>query len=313
MHPIVVIVGPTGSGKSDLGLRIASEFRGEIVSCDSIQVYAGLDIGSAKTPVEARADIPHHMVEVIDPAEELTAGGYARLARAALRDIRERNYLPVIVGGTGLYLRALFEGLSPAPVRDEALRARLRATNETNFALLPRFLRRYDPAALARIHANDRQKLIRAVELTMKGHRPASAIQRQQREALTDVRVLKIGLNPERKLLYEKLNLRTAAMFAGGLLEETAALLAAGIPPDIKSMQSLGYKQAVKILDGSLSEAAAIEQCQIKTRQYAKRQLTWFRNEAGIHWLNDFGSDSETQHRALALCREFLQIFLKIG
>ena len=307
MYPVVAVVGPTGSGKSDLGLCLAGLFHGEVINCDSVQVHAGIDIGSAKTPWNERRDIAHHLLDVVSPAGELTAGDYAKLARAALRDIMDRHGLPIVVGGSGLYLRAFLEGLSPAPERDEALRERLQAKNELNPLLLPRFLRRFDPAAARRIHQNDRQKLIRAVELTMKGGQPATAIQMRSRDALTGIRVLKMGLNPDRGLLYKYLNQRTAAMFQNGLLEETENLLESGVPLDAKPLQTLGYKQAIQILQGGLSLSEGIVQCQNRTRQYAKRQLTWFRQDPEVQWLNGFGSEGEIQRRASALCRAFVE------
>lgn len=305
-YPVLAIVGPTGSGKSDLGLHLARQFQGEIISCDSIQVYSGLDIGSAKTPIAERGDIPHHLIDVISPADELTAGAYSRLARAALAGIQQCGRLPVIVGGTGLYLRAFIDGLVAAPERDVELRKRLSAFCETNSPLLHRFLRRFDPVAAQRIHPNDRQKLMRAVELTITGKQPASTTQQNRRNALTGVRVLKIGLEPDRKALHQVLNDRVRRMFSDGLVAETSRLLAHGAPPEAKSLQSLGYKQALAVLQGQIDEAEAIEQCQTKTRQYAKRQLTWFRHEPGVHWLQGFGNNPEIQASAVQLARTVL-------
>lgn len=308
MYPVLAIVGPTGSGKSDLGLFLARHFQGEIINCDSVQVYAGLDVGSAKTPAAERGGIPHHLLDVISPQHELGAGDYARLARSALRNVVERQKLPVIVGGTGLYLRAFLEGLSPAPTRDEALRERLRSKYQTNSPLLSRYLRRFDPSAANRIHPNDGQKLIRAVELTMKARQPASTLQSQPRDALTGIKVLKIGLNPDRKSLYEKLNLRAISMFKTGLLEETRELLASGVPSNAKPLQTLGYKQAVQVLTSELSLSEAVLQCQTKTRQYAKRQLTWFRHDPNVHWLNGFGSEQEIQASGYELTGKLLRV-----
>lgn len=309
MHPVFAVVGPTGSGKSDLGLSLAREFQGEIVSCDSVQVYTGFDVGSAKVPLEVRQGIPHHLIDVIDltgsePAE-LTAGAYSRLARAALAEITKRTHVPIVVGGTGLYLRALFDGLAPAPERDETLRQRLTAKYKTNSLLLHRYLRRFDPPSAARIHPNDRQKTIRAVELTMRAGQPASDTQGLARNALTDFRVLKIGLNPDRTLLYSHLNTRASSMFSEGLLEETDRLLKAGVPVESKAMQSLGYKQAAAYLAGTMTLEEAREQCQIKTRQYAKRQLTWFRHDPEVYWIEGFGNEESVQAQAIQLCRKF--------
>jgi tRNA dimethylallyltransferase len=304
--PLVALVGPTGAGKSELSLQIAEVFNAEIVNCDSVQVYKCLDIGSAKLPPERWRGIPHHLIDVVNPDEELTAGEYARIAREALRSIRSRGRMPVIVGGTGFYLRALLDGLSPAPARDPKLRDRLTELAKRKPAALHRFLRLYDQTAAARIHPNDSQKLIRAIELTVVAGRPASAVQAQPRRALHGYSVIKIGLAPERHLLRERIDTRCREMFQNGLLEETAALLSSGLPPNAKALQTLGYKQVVDVLTGRSSFGAAVAECQTKTRQYAKRQMTWFRADPEIHWLPGFGSDRAIQQAALDLLRDLL-------
>lgn len=304
MLPLIAVVGPTGAGKSDLALRIAQERGGEVVNFDSVQMYRGFDIGSAKVPVEERRGIPHHLIDVADPADEMTAGEFARLARAVLEDIRQRGKLPVLVGGTGFYLRALLMGLSPAPERDEGLRERLSGLR--NAGALHRFLRRFDPAAAARIHPNDRQKLIRAVEMSMLAQRPASAVQAENRTGLSGYRTLLIGLTPAREALRERLNRRSEWMFAHGLVEETRGLMAAGVPSGAKPMLSLGYKQAAAVIEERMSVAEAVVECQARTRQYAKRQLTWFRAEAGVQWVNGFGAEAAVQDAALELVAESL-------
>lgn len=303
---MIAILGPTGSGKSDLALFLAEHLDGEIVNCDSIQVYRGLEIGSAKLRPELRRAIRHHLIDVIEPDAELTAGAYSRLARRALDDIQLRGKLPVVAGGTGFYLRALLDGLSPAPGRDPDLRIRLSAVLRRRPGALHRFLRRRDPVAAGRIHPNDHQKLIRAIELLALAGRPVSQTQSEPRDALRGFVPLKLGLNPERSALYRKLDERSAAMFHSGLLDETRALLQAGISPRSKAMGSLGYKQAVQVLSGELSLDAAIADCRTKTRQYAKRQMTWFRSEAGVHWLCGFGSEEHVRSEALAVAGEFV-------
>ncbi len=295
--PLLAVVGPTGAGKSALALRLAAEFGGEIVNCDSVQVYKELDIGSAKTPPGERLGIPHHLLDLIPPDGELTAGDYSRLAGEVLLEIRARGRLPVIVGGTGFYLRALLHGLSPAPIRNPPLRDRLAALALRRPAALHRFLRLRDPSAAARIHPNDHQKLIRAIELAGQITGP--------RQELAGFRALKIGLNPDRAELYAKLNQRAAWMFENGLLAETAALLHSGISPTAKALSTLGYRQAVAVLTEQLTLAAAIADCQRHTRQYAKRQLTWFRAEPEIHWLPGFGDDPQIQQLAIARARPF--------
>ena len=305
--PITAVLGPTGAGKSELGLVLAEAFGGEIVNCDSVQVYARLHIGSAKLPVSERRGIPHHLLDVIDLGEELTAGAYARLARSVIADIQKRGRVPVVVGGTGFYFRALFDGLSPAPTRDAELRARLEIVGNRRPEVLYRFVRRFDPEAARRIHPNDHQKLIRAIELIYLARQPATQTQSAPREALVGARVLRLGLNPPRAELYEQLNRRSAWMFGHGLLEETRSLLESGVSPSSKPLQSLGYRQAVKVLQGGCSLREAIAECQTKTRQYAKRQMTWFRSEGEVQWLPGFGSEPEVQQKALHLCREFLR------
>ena len=293
---LLVVLGPTGAGKSDLALYLARELDGEIVNCDSVQVYQNLDIGSAKVPIEARSGIPHHLIDVIPPTGELTAGAYAALARRALAEIAGRGKLPIVAGGTGFYLRALLDGLSPAPIRNTQLRARLKRLAERRPGALHRFLRTRDKEAARRIHANDRQKLIRAIELSL-------SLQGLPRQPLTGFRILKIGLNPERRALYERINRRSLEMFHSGLIEETRALLAAGLQADSKALQVLGYKQAVRAINGNLSVSDAARECQTKTRQYAKRQMTWFRAEPNVEWLTGFGNDPHIQLAALMLAQ----------
>ncbi len=292
---LIAIVGPTGAGKSALALALAERFDGEIVNFDSVQVYRGLNIGSAKTPVEERRGIPHHLIDVVEPDEDFTAGDFARRAEACLRDISGRRKLPILAGGTGFYLRSLLSGLSPAPARNEALRERLTQLALRRPFALNRFLRRLDKAAANRIHPNDHQKSIRAIELATTVSSPAP------RKSLEGFRTLKIGLNPDRAALYERLNRRSAAMFELGLLEETRDLISSGIATDAKGLQSLGYKQAVAVLEGRITIKDAIEEVQTRTRQYAKRQMTWFRREGEVHWLSGFGEEMQEEARDLVL------------
>jgi len=304
--PLVVVCGPTGAGKSELAIVLAQAFGGEIVNCDSVQVYRGLDIGTAKIPLADRRGVPHHLIDLLDPNQELTAGAYSRIARNVIAAIHAAGCVPLVTGGTGFYLRALLEGLSPAPPRDDKLRARLSQMGERRPLALHRFLRRYDPPAAARIHPNDRQKLIRAVEMTWLTCQSATTTQSAPRRPLEGAATLKIGLNPDRSLLHGRLNQRAAWMFHHGLLEETRALLRAGVSTQAKPLESLGYKQALKVLTNALSLDEAIGECQARTRQYAKRQMTWFRREPGVVWLNGFGSEPGIQSQALHLARSFL-------
>ena len=280
-----------------MALAIAVSFYAEIVNYDSVQVYRGLDIGTAKTLTEERRGIPHHLLDVISPDDELTAGAYSQLARACLQNIACRQTLPVLVGGTGFYLRSVLDGLSPAPPRDSDLRRRLSELTARRPGALHRFLRRVDSAAAARIHAHDHHKLMRAIELSASPPSP--------RQPLSGFRVLKIGLNPPRTDLYARINERTVKMFELGLLRETQHLIDSGLHPQSKALQSLGYKQAVAVLERRLSVREAIVEIQTRTRQYAKRQMTWFRRETAMHWLNGFGDSPEVQDSALSLVADF--------
>ncbi len=299
----VLILGPTGSGKTALSLTLAERFNGEIVSCDSVAVYRGMDVGTAKPSNEERARAPHHLFDIAEPDQAFTAGDYSRLARAALREIAGRERLPIVTGGTGLYLRALTEGLFAGPVRQDDLRARLRqsAQNRGN-TWLHRLLSRLDRASAERIHANDTAKLIRAIEVCLAGRRPMS--EALARDPLTGFRLLRIGLTPPRTALYERLNQRCAEMFAAGLMEETRDLLARYGP--VKALDSLGYKQARAVLTGEWSKEAAIAAAQQGHRNYAKRQMTWFRREPDVHWIEGFGDDAESMVAAEELVRTSL-------
>jgi tRNA dimethylallyltransferase len=297
---LVVILGPTGSGKTSLSVALGRRFDGEIVSCDSVAVYRGLEIGSAKPSAEQRKLVPHHLLDVLDPDAFYTAGDYSRAARKAIAGIVGRGRLPIVTGGTGLYLRALLQGLFPSPQRSVALRDRLLRKAETRGRLsLHRILKRLDPASAARIHANDTAKVIRAIEVTLAASRPMSEAWKQGREALTGYRILRLGLDPQRPELYERINARARAMFAQGLLEETRELIARyGRMP---VLDSLGYRQAAQHLAGALTLEQAIAAASQGHRNYAKRQLTWFRREPDVRWLNGFGDDPSLRAQAESL------------
>ncbi|MFP5206395.1 MAG: tRNA (adenosine(37)-N6)-dimethylallyltransferase MiaA [Acidobacteriota bacterium] len=282
-----ILLGPTGSGKTALSLALAERFNGEIVSCDSVAVYCGMDLGTAKPSREQRAHVPHHLIDVTTPDQPFTAGDYSRRARAALGEIAARGRLPIVTGGTGLYLRALTDGLFAGPARQEDLRARLLQSAPKGERYLHRMLARLDPASAARIHANDTPKLMRAIEVCLAARRPMSQV--MTRDPLTGFRLLRIGLNPPRAALYERLNGRCAEMFAAGLVEETRGLLAKYGP--VKALDALGYRQALAVLRGEADLPRAIAAAQQGHRNYAKRQLTWFRREPGVHWIESFGDD----------------------
>jgi tRNA dimethylallyltransferase len=309
LYPLIVIVGPTGSGKTALSLALAEKFSAEIVSCDSVAVYREFEIGTAKPSREERARVPHHMIDVASPAQEMTAGEYARQARSALPEIKSRGKLPIVVGGTGLYLKALLEGLFPGPRRSEELRERLRTTStKKGPGYLHRILRRLDPRAAEKIHAKDEPKLIRAIEVSLAARTPMSQV--LSRDPLQGFRVLTIGLEPGRSRLYEHIDRRCEQMFHTGLVEETRDLLAHY--PQLLSrpnspLNALGYKQALQHIRGELSLPEAIAAASQSHRNYAKRQLTWFRNQhEGVQWLNGFGNDPQVRGRASGLVAEFL-------
>ena len=305
MEPLLVaLLGPTGSGKTALSLALARRFHGEIVSCDSVAVYRDMEIGTAKPSAEERRQVPHHLVDILAPDHFCTAGDYSRLARQSIAAIAARGHLPIVTGGTGLYLRALLEGLFPGPQRSEELRDRLRQSARRHGSLwLHRLLRRFDSAAAERIHANDEPKLIRAIEVCLAARQPLTDAWQAGRDRLTGFRILRIGLDPPRSGLYERLNARARAMWAQGLLDETRGLLARyGDTP--RAFDSLGYRQARAVLRGELPEADAIAATAQGHRNYAKRQMTWFRREPDVRWIDGFGDDLEVEAEAAAiLCR----------
>jgi tRNA dimethylallyltransferase len=308
-YPLVAIVGPTASGKSALALEIATRLRGEVVNYDSVQVYRGVNVGAGKLSPEDRRNIPHHLLDCREPAEVFTAGDYRHAAQRALTDLRERGKVPILVGGTGLYLRALLLGLFEGPVRSEELRARLRALAERRSReFLHRLLRRLDPAAAERIQPRDKQKNIRALEVCLLARQPLSTLRARGRAGLAGYQVLKIGLNPERARLYARINQRVERMFEGGLMEEAQALLARPDAHRIKALEALGYRQACAVLRGEINLAEALRQTQAATRRYAKRQMTWFRRESGIAWFAGFGEDSGVQQQVLMALRQALAL-----
>lgn len=304
---LILVLGPTGSGKSDLALDIAERFHGEIVNCDSVQLYRGFDIGTAKTPEAERRGIPHHLIDILDPNEVFTAGEYARIARPILRDIAGRNRLPVVVGGTGFYVRALLEGLFEGPSRDPDLRGRLGAIEARRPGFLHRALRRYDSQSAARIHSNDVNKLIRAVEVCLAARAPMTEMFQKGRDPLTGFRVVKFILNPPRDALYYKLNERCRAMLEGGLIEEIHRLISSGISHQAKPFESIGYKESLQFVQGTLGYEETLELMQRNTRRYSKRQLTWFRRESGATWLDGFGSDDTVRSSAFDMLAKLLQ------
>jgi tRNA dimethylallyltransferase len=296
--PLIAIVGPTGSGKSDLSLRICEQFGGEVVNCDSLQIYRYFDIGTAKTPLAERRGIPHHMLDIINPDETFTAGDYASRARPLLASIGA-SALPVVAGGTGFYLRALLDGLFPAPSRNPEMRARLAAREQRRPGSIHRLLHRFDPAAARAIHPHDIPKLIRALEVYLVTRRPITAWFTEGRNALAGFRPLKIGLAPPREELYDRLNNRCQRMFQEGLVEEVKRILDMGWPESAKPFESHGYAQVLQMLRGELTPQQALVEAQRNTRRYAKRQITWFRKEPAVEWLAGFGDDPVVRQAAM--------------
>ncbi len=300
---LVVVLGPTASGKTALSLALAERpgIHGEIVNCDSVAMYREFDIGTAKPTASERARAPHHLLDCVAPTDQVTAGEYARQARQVLEEIKARRHLPIVVGGTGLYLRALLEGLFPGPQRSEELRERLReraGSRGSNY--LHRILRRLDRAAAETIHANDVPKVIRAIEVCLASRQKMTELwQERGREALRGFSILRLGLDPDRQALYERINRRAFKMFEDGLVEETRRMVekygGAAWP-----LSSLGYKQALQFIRGDLTREQALQAAQQAHRNYAKRQMTWFRRELEVHWLRGFGDEVRIQREAIA-------------
>ena len=311
---LIAVAGPTASGKSHLALELALRCGGEVLNCDSLQMYRWFNLGTAKLPLEERRGVPHHFFDILNPDQQFAAGEFMRQGRAVLRDIAARGCVPIVAGGTGFYLRALIDGLAPSPPRDEPIRARLQARADAKGlrvggngnAHLHRLLHRLDPATAATIHPNDTPKLIRAIEVCLLARRPASALYREGRDALTGFRVLKLGIDPPREPLYEKINQRTAEWFRAveaepPLIREVRSIIARGYVSTLPPFLSHGYRQAVDHIDGRLTLAEALYHAQTRTRQYAKRQMTWFRKEADMHWLRGFGNDADVLEQAVAM------------
>ncbi|HXJ86286.1 MAG TPA: tRNA (adenosine(37)-N6)-dimethylallyltransferase MiaA [Candidatus Binatia bacterium] len=296
---LVVILGPTASGKTALSLAVAEKFNGEIVNCDSVAMYREFDIGTAKPSLADRARVPHHLFDCIDPTQDVTAGEYARQARQILQEIKSRERLPIVVGGTGLYLRALLEGLFAGPERSEQLRERLRqraAERGSNY--LHRILSRLDYPTAEKIHPNDVPKLIRALEVCLESRQKMSELWQQGRDPLRGFRIQRLGLDLDRAALYARINERAERMLEMGLIDEAKELIGK-YGANAGPLGSLGYKQAAEFLRGGLLREQIIPALQQGHRNYAKRQMTWFRREPEVRWLRGFGEDPQIQHAAI--------------
>jgi tRNA dimethylallyltransferase len=305
--PLVVIVGPTASGKSALGIFLAKKFGGEIVACDSTQLYRGFDIGTAKPTLAERDGVPHYLLDVLSPDEPSTAGDYRERSEAVLAGLKQRNKLPIFTVGTGLYLRALLEGLAVLPTRSEELRERLRETAATHGpGHLHGVLKKLDAETAAKIAPADEQKIIRAIEVCLLARKPLSEVHRTARKPLLGWRPIKLGLEPPRDALKDRIHSRTDTMLAAGWLEEVRQLLNRGYPEGTKPFDFIGYRELRDVLQNKMSLNEARARIQQSTRQYAKRQLTWFRREHGVYWLAGFGDDAKIQQGATAYLVEFL-------
>ena len=306
--PLIVILGPTASGKSCLAVHLARDFNGEVVNCDSVQIYRYLKIGTSKLTKPEQAGIPHHLMGILEPDQLFTAGEYLRLGRKVLVEIEQRNHLPLVVGGTGLYLRALLDGLFQGPTRSEGLRKRLSNLAERKGSRhLHRLLDRVDGTSAQKIAINDKPKVVRALEVFFLTSRPLSWHFRSGRDPLRGFDILKIGLNPARQLLYELIDRRVDKMFADGLVDEVKWLLSRGFSPDLKPLQSLGYSRVAQFLQGRICLAEALALTKRDTRHYAKRQLTWFRKENGVVWFDSVGGDPLLQSNVRAQVADFLK------
>ncbi len=299
VKPLIAVVGPTASGKSELGIELALRLNGEIINCDSVQVYQEINVATAKVPLAERRGVPHHLIDFVSPRVNYTAGEWAREAVKIIEEIHSRNHIPILVGGTGFYLRALRRPFFPSPATDESLRKRLNTIRLARGAeYLHRLLDRLDSKAAKHLSPRDWPRVQRAIEVRLQTGAKLSD-QKDRRPPPPDIagRMRILALNPPRAELYLRINGRTEAHFAAGLVEEVKDLLAAGVPSDSNALGAHGYRRVVEYLRGERDLASAIEQTKLDVRHYAKRQMTWFRREPGLEWFEGFGDDPELQTR----------------
>lgn len=307
--PIIAIVGPTASGKSELGIEMAIQFDGEIINCDSVQVYREIEIATAKVPFNERRGIPHHLIDFVPPEVSYTAGEWAREAVSRIEEIEERGHLAFLVGGTGFYLRALRQPFFPSPKTDEQLRRRLTVLRERRGpAHLHKMLSRLDPLSAEKLFERDWPRVQRALEVRLQTGRPISAqLSQRATPPACAIRVRVLALHPPREELYQRINTRAEAHFTAGLVDEVRALLAKGVPPDSTALGAHGYRRVVEYLRGERDLLSAVEQTKLDVRHYAKRQLTWFRREPGIEWFAGFGDDPSVQRRVGNRLKELIR------
>ncbi len=303
---IPAIVGPTASGKSELGIKLALALDGEIINLDSVQVYRRIQIATAKVPVSERRSVPHHLIDIAEPTENFTAGDYARLASDMIRDVESRGRMPILVGGTGFYLRALIDPLFEGPKTDLKLRERLiEKAERRGREHLHRLLNRIDPPSADRLKPRDLSRVMRAIEVYFQTGRRLSEAQ-PQRPPPPDfaARVRVIALSPPRDALYALINRRAERMFESGLVEEVESLIRAGVPPGAKAFQAHGYRRVVEHLLGARTREDALNQMKLDTRHYAKRQLSWWRGWTGVKWIYRFGNDPDAFTEAVEYLKE---------
>ncbi len=304
-RPIIAIVGPTASGKSGLGIELALRLDGEIINCDSVQVYQGIQIATAKVPLEERRGVPHHLSDFVSPAVNFTAADWARVSIETIAEIEARDHSALLVGGTGFYLRALRRPFFASPPTDENLRARLTAIRQRRGPEhLHRILQRLDAAEAAQLNARDWPRVQRAIEVCLQTGEPISR-QRPLRAEPPSLasRIQIIALNPPRKELYARINERAEKHFANGLVEEVRRLLDEGVPANSNALGAHGYRRVVEFLYRQRDLESAVEQTKLDVRHYAKRQLSWFRHEPDVQWLDGFGDDPQVVEQAFALIR----------
>ncbi|HEX8354010.1 MAG TPA: tRNA (adenosine(37)-N6)-dimethylallyltransferase MiaA [Pyrinomonadaceae bacterium] len=297
MRPVVAVVGPTASGKSELGIALALRLGGEIINCDSVQVYREIEIATAKVPPDERRGVPHHLIDFVPPGRNYTAADWARGALACIEQIEARGRTALLVGGTGFYLRALREPFFEAPPTDAGLRRRLVALRERRGAEhLHGLLRRLDPERAARLHPRDWPRVQRALELRLQtGDRLSARLVQRPAPPPQAARLRVFALDPPREQLYRRIDLRAEAHFRAGLVEEVRGLLARGVPADTSALGAHGYRRVVEHLRGARTLESAVEQTKLDVRHYAKRQMTWFRREPGVEWVEGFGEDPRAQ------------------
>jgi tRNA dimethylallyltransferase len=301
-NPVIAIVGPTASGKSTLGIEVALELEGEIINCDSVQVYQEIQVATAKVPLEERKGVPHHLIDFVSPSINYTAVEWAREAANKIDEIESRGRIPLLVGGTGFYLRALRHPFFISPQTDESIRRRLNEMRERRGAeYLHRVLRRLDPRAAAQLYPRDWPRVQRAIEVFLQTGRSIVDQKDERPAAHESSRRLRIlALNPPRAELYERINQRTEAHFNAGLVDEVREMLDRGVPPNSNALGAHGYRRVVEYLEGKRDLPSAVEQTKLDVRHYAKRQLTWFRHEAGVEWFDGFGEQNEVLASVLA-------------